>query len=274
MSNFEKLSDAAVGATLADPVAYPINGINAISHSTHTKITDLERYQDGRSRARGTFATYNIAQFAHFVTNYGEPAHTVTFVSDLEMCALALLDFGHDEYAMGKCEYRAVCQAKKTPVFEMLRKNNRNRISHRSFIDLLIDWSPVLTAYNANNEVIRITDAITALRSIDIKATATANSEVQDMSESRSKFEQVTAKTANSNTPVRFVVEDACYESLPLREIALRLAIDTQGGEPEFKLIIDGLELLERERTQVFAGLIQEAIGEEYDVLIGGFMPD
>ena len=274
MSNLKEMSDAAVGAVLADPVAYPIEGINAVSHNEHTKITDLERYQDGRNRARGTYRTYNIAQFAHFVSNYGVPTHTVTFVSDMEMSALALLDFGHDEYAMGKCEYRAICQAKKTPVFEMLRKNNRNRISHRSFIDLLIDWSPVLTAYNASNEVIRITDAITALRSIDIKATATANSEVQDMSESRSKFEQVTAKTANSNTPVRFVVEDACYESLPLREIALRLAIDTQGGEPEFKLIIDGLELLERERTQVFAGLIQEAIGEEYDVLIGGFMPD
>ncbi|OOR83894.1 DUF2303 family protein [Moraxella canis] len=273
MSNLKEMSDAAVGATLADPVAYPIEGINAISHNEHTKITDLERYQDGRNRARGKFVTYHIAQFAHFVSNYGVPAHTVVFVNDVEMDALALLDFGHDDYVMGKCEYHATCQARKTPVFETLSKNNRNRISHRNFIDLLIDWSPVLTAYNANNEIIRITDAITALRSIDIKATATANSEVQDMSESRSKFEQVSAKTANNNTPVRFVVEDACYESLPLRQIALRLAIDTQGGEPEFKLIIDGLELLERERTRVFADLIQDAIGEEYDVLIGEFSP-
>ncbi len=274
MSNLEKLSDAAVGATLADPVAYPIDGVNAISHGKHTRITDLEWLQSGRIRERGTFLTHDISQLAEFVQTYGTSAYTLIFVGDSPLSATAYLDYGHKDYAMGKCEYRAICQAKKTPVFEMLRKNNRNRISHRSFIDLLMDWSPVLTAYNASNEVVRITDAITALRSIDIKATATANSEIQDMSESRSKFEQVTAKTANSNTPVRFVVEDACYESLPLREIALRLAIDTQGGEPEFKLIIDGLELLERERTQTFTGLVQSALGDDYEVLIGQFDPE
>lgn len=269
---FENLSDAGVAATLTQPVTYTVqDNINAVAHNIHTKITSLEPYQNGLDRQRGHFFTSHVKDFADYVKRVGNSESTEIFINPEQIGAKAVLNYNEQGFAMGRCDFTANISAQKTPVYQMLTDNNGRTHCHREFIEMVVDYAPELTAYNAKGEEVEISHAINALRNIDITASVNANQQIQDLSESRSKLEQVSAKTKDENMPVRFGLFDACYESLPPTTVNLRMSITTDGNKPYFKISIEQHALLERNRLEEFTSIIKEELGVQFNVSIGTF---
>ena len=268
--NLENLSDAAVGAELAQPHHEYING-GVIAVNKNTNLIDMERFEDGKRRKTGEYRTHSIADFVRFVKDETQPENCKIFVNDSDMTATAYLNYGADGFEQGKLDYRALLGLCKTPIFEKLLSLHHNARSQRDFIDFLTDYAPVLSAANAQGDDIDIGLAINQLRQIKIDETKNTNSEIQNFGETRSTFENVKARTVDDNTPIGFVVRDSCYQSLPKIDISLRLIIKSIDGKPFFTLIINALDLLQLDCAERFVELINKGLAGEFDVMLGSF---
>ena len=268
--NLENLSDAAVGAELAQPHHEYING-GVVAVNKNTNLIDMEQFEDGKRRKTGMYKTHSVADFVRFVKDETTPEHCKIFVDSDAMKATAFLNYGAEGFEQGKLDYKAVIELKMTPVFQKLVNLHHNTVSQRDLIDFLTDYAPVLTPVNSQGETINIGNAINALRQIKIDETKNTQNDVQNFGETRSTFENVKARTADDNMPVIFEVDDACYQSLPKPEISLRLVIKAVDGKPFFKLMINAIDLLQLERAETFVKMINNDLAGEFDVLLGGF---
>lgn len=274
--NFENLSDAAVGAELAQPEYRVVSGVrnedgSVIVANRNMQLFDLDKFADGNRRKTGRFTTHSVANFISFVKDETTPEHCKIFVDAEAMKATAFLNYGADGYAQGKLDYNAIIALKQTPVFAKLVQLHQHTMSQRDFIDFLTDYSPVFEAINTKDEKISIGMAVHQLRQVKIDETKNTSNEVENFGETRSTFENVKARTADDNMPVAFVVNDACYQSLPKIDISLRLIIKSDDGKPYFKLIINALDLLQLERADTFVKMVNDDLAGEFDVMLGSF---
>lgn len=267
--NLENLSDAAVGAELAQPHHEYINDV-VIAVNKNTNLIDMEQFEDGKRRKTGSYRTHAILDFVRFVKDETQPENCKIFVNDSNMTATAYLNYGADGFAQGKLDYTARVELRKTPIFDKLFDIHDRLMSQREFIDFLTDYSPVLEADDIEGKALNMGQAINQLRNINIDETKNSTAEVQNFGETRSTFEKVQARTASS-MPVSFAVEDTCYHSLPITQITMRLVIVAKDSKPYFKLLINALDLLKLERADKFVELINAELAGEFDVLLGGF---
>ena len=76
-------------AKLAKPVEDLIRG-DLVAVNDNYKILDLEKYQDGRNRARGVLNTPSLEDFKSFVLN-DQPEKAPVFVDHKNVSAVAVL---------------------------------------------------------------------------------------------------------------------------------------------------------------------------------------
>lgn len=267
--NLENLSDAAVGAELAQPSYETINA-NVIAINKNINLVDMEQFEDGKRRKTGSYRTCSVADFARFVKDESQPENCKIFVKDLQMIAIAYLNYGVDGYKQGKLDYTARVDLRKTPIFDKLSDIHDRLMSQSDFIDFLTDYAPILEADDAEGKALSMGQAINQLRNVNIDETKNSTNEVQNFGETRSTFEKVQARTASS-MPVAFAVEDSCYQSLPITNVTMRLVIVAKDGKPYFKLLINALDLLQLDRANKFVELINADLAGEFDVMLGGF---
>lgn len=264
-------SDLAVVADLARPDILKF-GDNGIAYNGNIELGNIDRFLDARTRKRGTFSTDDLTSFSEFVEVHGTAANTEIFIDKTAMKAMAVLNFGDDNYPMGHCDFCAVLTAKSTTVFEKLTAmHKQGRINQKAFAEFLEDWAFVFKAINSDGEEIAVSSAIGAVRQMRLDASVVSDSSVGNFKESRSRLASIEAKSTHGALPAFFEVTDPCFNELTESVIKLRLTIGTNGDDPTFSLSIIGLEALIDNKSVELADLIGKELGDTVELYMGQF---
>lgn len=271
-------TEANAIAVLANPVKGVARGDLVAVHEDY-KIQDLEIFQGGRNRARGLLKTPSFEDFKSYVLS-AEPKHNEdgaitllgapVFVDHKNVSATAILNFALKGFSQGHCDHKALLQLEPTVVWSKLNALKDRKLSQRDFAVFLEDWVSVLEITDATGNVIGGAQALAAIRNMKIDATVSADHSVGNMSESRSRFDQVEARSKEEFTPAYFKIRDSAYFGLDERLIVLRLVINTNDDKPVFSIQIVKEELLLDEIIQDFKAKVIELLPDN-PVRIGTF---
>lgn len=263
---------------LAKPGIELFRGDLAAIHEKYS-VMDLEEFQEGRNRARGILATPSFEDFKSYVLASNTYQHddevvilyaAPVFVDHKNMCAVALLNYYQKKYAQGHCDHKAILQLEPTVVWKKLQNIKDRKLSQRDFAVFLEDWVSVLEITDADGNVIGGAQALAAVRNMQIGASVKVDAAVGNLSESRSRFEQVEARSNDAATPAYFKIQDPAYIGLDSRLIVLRILINTNDDKPVFTLQIVKEELILDEIVKEFKGAVLELLPEN-PVRIGTF---
>jgi uncharacterized protein YfdQ (DUF2303 family) len=272
-------TEAKAIATLSKPVDNLGRGDLVAVHEDY-KIHDLEQFQNGRDRARGLLKTPSFEDFKSYVLNCAPTLAedenlkvqflAPVFVDHKNVSATAILNFASAGYPQGHCDHKALLQLEPTVVWSKLNALKDRKLSQRDFAVFLEDWVSVLEITDADGNVIGGAQALSAVRNMKIDATVSADHSVGNLSESRSRFEQVEARSKEEFTPAYFKIRDSAYFGLDERLIVLRLIVNTNDDKPVFSIQIVKEELLLDEIIQDFKAKVVELLPDN-PVRIGTF---
>ena len=260
------------------PVEKLVRG-DLIAVNNDYSIEDLEVFAHGRNRARGLLKTPSFEDFKSFVLDSNPhknedelvvPNPAPVFVDHKNVSATAILNFALHGFAQGHCDHKALLQLEPTVVWSKLNALKDRKLSQRDFAVFLEDWVSVLEITDAAGNVIGGAQALAAVRNMKIDATVSADHSVGNMSESRSRFDQVEARSKEEFTPAYFKIRDSAYFGLDERLIVLRLVINTNDDKPVFSIQIVKEELLLDEIIQDFKAKVIELLPDN-PVRIGTF---
>ena len=171
------------------------------------------------------------------------PIPAPVFVDHKNVSATAILNFSLKGFSQGHCDHKALLQLEPTVVWSKLNALKDRKLSQRDFAVFLEDWVRVFV----------ITYAVFNL-----------------FVESRSRFDQVEARSKEEFTPAYFKIRDSAYFGLDERLIVLRLVINTNDDKPVFSIQIVKEELLLDEIIQDFKAKVIELLPDN-PVRIGTF---
>ncbi|AUX84893.1 hypothetical protein C3F34_01600 [Acinetobacter sp. ACNIH2] len=272
-------TEAKAIATLGNPATDLTRG-GLIALNNDYTVNDLEEFQNGRNRARGELKTPSFEDFKSYVLNCAPTLAedeslkvqvlAPVFVDHKNVSATAILNFTSTGYSQGHCDHKALLQLEPTVVWSKLNALKDRKLSQRDFAVFLEDWVSVLEITDADGNIIGGAQALSAIRNMKIDATVSADHSVGNLSESRSRFEQVEARSKEEFTPAYFKIRDSAYFGLDERLIVLRLIVNTNDEKPTFSIQIVKEELLLDEIIQDFKAKVIELLPEN-PVRIGTF---
>lgn len=273
-------TEANAIATLANPALELVRGDLAAIHENYN-VRDLEEFQAGRNRARGVLKTPSFEDFKSFVLANSPvsdeeenirtlPTPAPVFVDHKNVSATAILNFINTGFAQGHCDYKALLQLEPTVIWSKLNALKDRKLSQRDFAVFLEDWVSVLEITDAAGNVIGGAQALAAIRNMKIDSSSSSDHSVGNLAESRSRFDQVEARSKEEFTPAYFKIRDSAYFGLDERLIVLRLIINTNDEKPVFSVQIVKEELIQDEIIQEFKAKVIELLPEN-PVRIGTF---
>lgn len=264
-------SEAQAISELSKPVETLTRGA-LVAVGSNYNIKDLEQFQSGRNRARGTYKTPNIDDFVEYIDKNNLDGRAPVFVDPDEFCAIAVLNFDVDGHHQGHCDFTAKLSLKPTVVWKKLEHlaHLGHKFKQKDFATFLEDWASVLNATTESGESIHIGEALNAVRNMKIDASASKDSQVSNVSESRSLLERVEASSTSGKLPSYFEITDPAYVGLSARLIKLRLVVNSVEGSPQFALQIVKHELLLNEIIDEFKEQVIDKLPNN-PVFIGTF---
>ena len=258
-------TEAKAIATLGNPATDLTRG-GLIALNNDYTVNDLEEFQNGRNRARGLLKTPSFEDFKSYVLNCAPTLAedeslkvqflAPVFVDHKNVSATAILNFVENGFS--------------TVVWSKLNALKDRKLSQRDFAVFLEDWVSVLEITDADGNVIGGAQALSAVRNMKIDSTVSSDHSVGNLSESRSRFEQVEARSKEDFTPAYFKIRNSAYFGLDERLIVLRLIVNTNEDKPTFSIQIVKEELLLDEIIQDFKAKVIELLPEN-PVRIGTF---
>lgn len=255
-------------AQLAKPVENLDRG-NLVAINDNYKVLDLEKYQEGRNRARGVLNTPSLEDFKSYVLD-AQHGDAPVFVDHKNVSSTAVLNYSENLHAQGHCDHIAILKLEPTVVWSKLNSLKDRKLSQRDFAVFLEDWVSVLKITDADGNEITGAKALSAIRNMKINTSVNTESSVSNLSESRSRFDQVEARSKDEFTPAYFEIHDSAYLGLDERIIFLRLIINTSSDAPMFSLQIVKEENLLDEIIQEFKKKVIDLLPEN-PVRIGTF---
>ncbi|NNA48583.1 YfdQ family protein [Pseudomonas lactis] len=234
------------------------------------KIVDLERFQAGRSRFRGTYSTHSLADFSAYVVERAALGARGFIDQDAMSCVL-LFNLGTADVP-GHADDRAVLKLKPTAGYTAAQQIGGRGISQKDLSDWIEDWHQYLTPVDEAGNAIPVAKAIAAVRTITIKASSESETTVGETSASRSAMDQIEARSKET-LPVSLQFSTIPFEGLTEQVITLRLSVITSGAVPVLKLRWVGEEVQREDIAQEFKSVLQEKIGESAALSLGAFDP-
>ncbi|WP_440105368.1 DUF2303 family protein [Acidovorax sp. BL-A-41-H1] len=232
-------------------------------------IHDLEAQKPNRRRARGAMSTAYVTPFAQYAIAYRQPGAAV-FVDASTMQARAVLDLGTLE-SPGHADNTAELKPIKTAAFDALLQLNGRARGQQELAEFIEDWGIVARLqFFREAEEVTLPKALAAIRSITIESARKQDSEVQQLSASRTAFESVQATSANP-IPTLIYYTTKPYADLEERTFVLRLSILTGEKAPMLVLRIQNLEAHTEAMGNELAELVRTAIKGEMPVLLGSY---
>ena len=234
------------------------------------KIVDLERFQAGRSRFRGTYSTHSLADFSAYVVERAALGARGFIDQDAMSCVL-LFNLGTADVP-GHADDRAVLKLKPTAGYTAAQQIGGRGISQKDLSDWIEDWHQYLTPVDEAGNAIPVAKAIAAVRTITIKASSESETTVGETSASRSAMDQIEARSKET-LPVSLQFSTIPFEGLTEQVITLRLSVITSGAVPVLKLRWVGEEVQREDIAQEFKSVLQDKIGEAATLSLGAFDP-
>jgi uncharacterized protein YfdQ (DUF2303 family) len=234
------------------------------------KVLDLEKFQEGRSRFRGTFSTNSLLDFSKYVIDR-HVADAQGFINQDEMTCSVLFNLGTKEVP-GHADDRAVLKLKATAGYQAVQAISGRAMSQKDMSDWIEDWHSTLSAVGDDLQNISLVKAIAAVRTISIKATSESDHTVSETRASRSAMDAIEA-TSKETLPTSLIFSVVPFEGLQLREIILRISVITSGAQPALKLRWVGEEVQREEIAQEFKSVLDVQIGEAAKLALGTFDP-
>jgi uncharacterized protein YfdQ (DUF2303 family) len=238
--------------------------------SEDAKVVDLERFQAGRSRFRGTYSTHSLNDFAVYVVQRAAPG-AQGFINQDEMSCALLFNLGNAE-APGHADDRAVLKLKPTAGYTAAQQIGGRGICQKDLSDWIEDWHQYLTPIDDAGNAIPVAKAIAAVRTITIKASSESETTVGETGASRSAMDQIEARSKET-LPVSLQFHTVPFEGLTEQQITLRLSVITSGAVPVLKLRWVGEEVQREDIAQEFKAVLQRNIGEAALLSLGAFDP-
>lgn len=234
------------------------------------EIINLERYQEGRYRFRGSLKTTSISDFVKYSIGYSDTVGVRCFINAEDMTAKTIFNLGTIALP-GHADNSAVIGLKKTSPFSAVLSINGRKQGQKELAEWLEDWKDYLTAFDADGEILDIKKAVGAVRRITIEASRSSDHEDSDFAAKRSVMENVEAKSKDV-MPAIFEFTCTPYEELQSRTIKLRYSILTSQDTPTLVLRIVQLENLEEQIAQEFRDLLASKFeGTQIETFIGNF---
>ena len=235
-----------------------------------SKVIDLEKFQSGRSRFRGTYSTHSLADFSAYVVERAAIGARGFIDQDAMSCVL-LFNLGTAEEP-GHADDRAVLKLKPTAGYTAAQQIGGRGISQKDLSDWIEDWHQYLTPVDEAGNAIPVAKAIAAVRTITIKASSESETTVGETSASRSAMDQIEARSKET-LPVSLQFSTVPFEGLTEQVITLRLSVITSGSQPVLKLRWVGEEVQHEDIAQEFKAVLQKGIGEAAALSLGAFDP-
>ncbi|MFW2076549.1 DUF2303 family protein [Acinetobacter sp. ULE_I010] len=266
--SLEKSEVAAVVEHCAPVNDLVRGGLQAVHESF--KVLDLVKFQNGRNRIRGIFATPIFADFAQYIAEAPTTGSVPVFVSRDDVKAVAVLNYSEIGFDQGHCDHTATLQLDPTVVWKKLNQLKDTKLDQKRFASFLEDWASVLSAVDADDNAISIKEAIVAVRNMKVDTITSSETEVENTREVRTAYSDIAANAKKGQLPAKFKILDTAYVGLDEKKIELRLIVNGGSGEPLFAIQIVKEELLRNEIIQEFKEKVIELLPDQ-QVLIGTF---
>ncbi|HHR6130137.1 DUF2303 family protein [Providencia alcalifaciens] len=242
----------------------------AVAVPNGLEIVNLERYQNGRYRFRGSLKTTSINDFVKYSFGYSDAPGVRCFIDAEDMTARTIFNLGTIEYP-GHADNSALIVLKKTSPFSAVLSVNGRKQGQKELAEWLEDWRDHLLAFDADGNVLDIKQAIGAVRRITIESSRSSDHEDSDFSARRSVMENVEAKSKDI-MPAAFEFKCTPYDELQERAIKLRYSILTSQDTPTLVLRIVQLENLQELMAQEFRDILSAKFEEtQIETFIGNF---
>lgn len=242
-----------------------VKGLLALPDNFQTH--DLEALLPTRRRLRGAMSTTSIEHFGEYIATHAEQGATV-FVNAESMTATAVLNLGDPE-APGHADNTASYKPRKTAEYAaLLAIANGQPKTQQDVAEWMEDWIDKIACSNGET-TIPTKHAIAAVRKVTLEAISRSESTQEQLSASRSAFEQVKAASGDNPLPSRIEIMLETYAGFIEREIAIRVSVLTGQKDPQFKLRIVKQAELDEELARELAERVDGAV--EAAVVIGTY---
>lgn len=235
-------------------------------------VHDLEKSQPCRRRARGTMTTSNLDHFCSYVKVRAQEGSCV-FIDQQKIQATAVLNLG-TAGAPGHADDLAIYAPMQTAAYKaLLAIAGGMPRSQREVAEFLEDWGPDFITARHGDDVMPHAQAVAAIRKVTIESLSKSENTQEQLSASRSAFDQVKATSADGKLPTTFVFSCEPYAGFISRSFTLRLAILTSDKAPTLTLRIvkaeQHAEAMAKELTDDMDAVLDV---DAAHVLIGGYV--
>ncbi|CAB5585270.1 Uncharacterized conserved protein [Pseudomonas putida] len=231
-------------------------------------VLDLERYQSGRSRFRGTYSTHSLADYSAYVVERAAPAAR-GFIDQDNMTCIVLFNLGTPDHP-GHADDRAILRLKASAAFAAVQAVCGQSLVQKSMSDWIEDWNQHLSATDENGQTMTIAKAIAAVRTITVKASSESDHAVGETRASRSTMDQIEA-SSKETLPAWLDFKVIPFEGLGEQVIRLRVSVITGGSQPVLKLRWIGEEAQREAIAQEFKSVLDAKIGTTAKLSLGTF---
>jgi uncharacterized protein YfdQ (DUF2303 family) len=236
------------------------------------QVHDLERHMTTRRRARGVMKTSTADDgFGKYVETYAMSGAAI-FVSAQHMQATCVLNLGTQD-APGHADDLAIYAPHQTAAYKaLLAITGGAGKSQREISEFLEDWVADLQCFHGDLELAHA-QAVRAVRSVTIESLSKAQTMQEQLSASRSAFDQVKAVSDEGKLPTRIVFSCEPYLGFQRRAFALRLSMLTSDKAPAISLRIvrheEHIEGMAAELVDIVSGCVREL---DLPVMVGEYM--
>jgi uncharacterized protein YfdQ (DUF2303 family) len=237
MLTTETLQHIAQGEAIAAAALAFENAPDALyALPNNFQVHDLERHMLTRRRARGVMKTSAPDGFGQYVADYAL-AGAAIFVDALRMQATCVLNLGTQD-SPGHADDLAIYAPHQTAAYKaLLAIAGGAGKSQREIAEFLEDWAADLQCFNGDLELAHA-QAVRAVRNVTIEALSKAQTTQEQLSASRSAFDQVKAVSDEGKLPTRIVFVCWPYQGFERRAFTLRLSMLTSDKAPAISLRI------------------------------------
>ncbi|MBA1200501.1 DUF2303 family protein [Pseudomonas capeferrum] len=232
------------------------------------KIVDLERFQLGRSRFRGTYSTHSLADFGAYVVERSAP-YARGFIDQDAMSCIVLFNIGTPAEP-GHADDRAVLRLKASAAFAAVQAVCGQSLAQKAMSDWIEDWNQHLTATDENGASMSIAKAIAAVRTITVKASSESDHAVGETRASRSTMDAIEA-SSKETLPAWLDFKVIPFEGLSEQVIRLRMSVITSGAQPVLKLRWLGEEAQREAIAQEFKSVLESKVADAAKLALGTF---
>lgn len=246
-------------------VSAALSGLGALALPGSFHVQDMEKFMPARRRMTGTMTTSAVESFAAYITEHANEGSMV-FVHDTKLSATAVLNLGSTIEA-GHCDHLAQLDLNHTAAYAALLAINGKPLVQRDVAEFLEDWTDHLGFFQGAT-ALQPSQAISAVRRLNIEAVRKLESVSESLSESTSAFEQV---TASSKEPLPDFVYFTCAptEDLAERTFVMRLHVIT-GDKLQVCLRIQRLQSHQEAMALELSDRISEALQDPPVTVVRG----